>query len=65
MISTKYPVHITIKRSRPIQITPEFEAFIDFVMDEWEEHEYDKVLRREIESDIGLNNKLELMRKKL
>jgi hypothetical protein len=50
-MTTTYPVHITIQRKQPIEVTPEFESFIDFVVDEWEERKQDEKLRKDIESD--------------
>lgn len=69
MTTATYPVHITIEsrrgRKNPIQVTPELEEFIDFVMDEWEEREQDKKLRLALEADTELGAKIERMRKKL
>ena len=54
MTTSTYPNHITIKRKYPIEVTPEFEAFIDFVVDEWEERKQDEDLKKEIEADTKL-----------
>ncbi len=65
MTTATYPNHITIKRKYPIEVTPEFEAFIDFVVDEWEERKQDEELRKAIDADVWLKNKLDLMRHKI
>ncbi len=65
MTTSTYPNHITIKRKYPIEVTPEFEAFIDFVVDEWEERKQDEDLKKEIEADTKLRWKIQRMRQKL